>query len=238
MKITYIHHSSFLIETDRLLLLFDYFEGQLPELPSQKELIVFSSHRHSDHFSPVIFELAKQHPAIHYILSDDIWKKRVPADCLAQTDFIAAGQTLSLDAGDGIRVKAYKSTDEGVAFALETEAVSIYHAGDLNDWRWIGEPDDWNHQMHISYLQELQRIRDDGFHPNIAMLPLDGRLETWFYLGIQEFMEIVGADLIFPMHFWQDYSVIQRLRQLDCSAGYRSRIADIQTPGQSFQWPL
>lgn len=236
MQITYIHHSSFLIETDSFLLLFDYFEGQLPALNADKELIVFSSHRHGDHFSPVIFELAERHPDIHYILSDDIWRKRVPAGLLTRTDFLAPGQELTLDAGGGLRVKAYKSTDEGVAFAIETEGLSIYHAGDLNDWRWNGEPDDWNRRMHDSYIRELTRIRDDGFRPNVAMLPLDGRLEEWFYLGIQEFMEIVGADLILPMHFWGDYSITERLKKLDCSAEYRSRIADIRATGQIFQW--
>ena len=32
MKITYIHHSSFLVEMDQAAFLFDYFEGQLPEI--------------------------------------------------------------------------------------------------------------------------------------------------------------------------------------------------------------
>ena len=32
MKITYIHHSSFLVETEENYFLFDYFEGKLPQL--------------------------------------------------------------------------------------------------------------------------------------------------------------------------------------------------------------
>ena len=31
MKITYIHHSSFMAELDHAVLLFDYFEGNIPE---------------------------------------------------------------------------------------------------------------------------------------------------------------------------------------------------------------
>ena len=31
MKITYIHHSAFLVETESAYLLFDYFQGKLPE---------------------------------------------------------------------------------------------------------------------------------------------------------------------------------------------------------------
>ncbi len=61
MKVTYIHHSSFLVETDENYFLFDYFEGELPEFKEDKPLLVFASHRHGDHFSPVIFELAGKH---------------------------------------------------------------------------------------------------------------------------------------------------------------------------------
>ena len=57
MKVTYIHHSSFLVELEKVLLLFDYFQGNIPELDPEKDLLVFASHRHGDHFSPVIFAL-------------------------------------------------------------------------------------------------------------------------------------------------------------------------------------
>ena len=55
MKITYIHHSSFLVEMEQIALLFDYFEGEIPEIRQDQLLIVFASHRHGDHFSPGIF---------------------------------------------------------------------------------------------------------------------------------------------------------------------------------------
>ena len=54
MKITYIHHSSFLVEMEQIALLFDYFEGEIPEIRQDQLLIVFASHRHGDHFSPGI----------------------------------------------------------------------------------------------------------------------------------------------------------------------------------------
>ena len=50
MKITYIHHSAFLVETESAYLLFDYFQGKLPEFSEEKPLYVFASHRHPDHF--------------------------------------------------------------------------------------------------------------------------------------------------------------------------------------------
>ena len=39
MKITYIHHSSFMAELDHAVLLFDYFEGNIPETDREKPLL-------------------------------------------------------------------------------------------------------------------------------------------------------------------------------------------------------
>ena len=108
MKITYIHHSAFLVETESAYLLFDYFQGKLPEFSEEKPLYVFASHRHPDHFSKVIFELEEKHPKIHYILAFDIWSKRVPESCKGKTEFLNPGQILD----DGtLKVEGFKSTD-------------------------------------------------------------------------------------------------------------------------------
>lgn len=234
MKITYIHHSSFLVELEQVLLLFDYTDGLLPALAKDKTLIVFATHRHGDHFSPCIFDLARQYPHIFYVLSDDIWQNRVPQEMHGCTEFIGPGEELEIEEYGNLRVTAFKSTDEGVAFMAECEGQTIYHAGDLNDWRWNGETKAWNNNMHSNYKKELEQIHSGGFHPDVAFVPLDGRLEEWFYLGLHEYMEQVGADMVFPMHFWEDYSVIGRLKDLPASSEYRERVADIQKEGQVF----
>ena len=40
MKVTYIHHSSFLVETDENYFLFDYLKENLPEFKEDKPLLV------------------------------------------------------------------------------------------------------------------------------------------------------------------------------------------------------
>lgn len=234
MKLIYVHHSSFLLETEKLLMLFDYTEGSLPELAPDKKLLVFASHWHGDHFSPAIFPLAARHGNIQWILSDDITKNQVPEDCLDRTCFIAPHQKLEFPELDVV-IHTYKSTDEGVAFLIRHQGQTIYHAGDLHDWRWPGEDKAWNNNMTTNYLRELDRIHADGFLPDVAMVVLDGRLEDWFYFGMAEFMERVGANQVFPMHFWGDFSIIRRFKQLPCADGFRDRIADIQRDGQCFE---
>lgn len=235
MKITYIHHSGFLAETNQALLLFDFAGGSPPPLDPAKTLVVFVSHRHEDHFNPDIFTLADSHPHTVYVLSDDIWQNRVPEKHFSRTHFIDPGRMIHLAEGGGILIRTFRSTDEGVAFLVEAGGKTIYHAGDLNDWQWNGESLSWNHTMKANYQKELETIHRLGIIPDAAMVPLDGRQEDLFYLGLHEFMCQVGAGMVFPMHFWNDFSVIDRLKSLECSDSYRDKIAEIQTEGQSFE---
>ena len=100
MKITYIHHSSFLVEMEQIALLFDYFEGEIPEIRQDQLLIVFASHRHGDHFSPGIFDLAENHPKIWFVLSDDIWRKRSSGGIFVSDQFFGAGRGIFFSEGD------------------------------------------------------------------------------------------------------------------------------------------
>lgn len=229
MKITYIHHSAFFVETESACLLFDYFKGLLPEIPEEKPLYIFASHRHEDHFSKIIFDVAAGHENTKIILSSDIWKKRVPDEAKERTSFMAPGETWE----DGIlKVKTYKSTDEGVAFWCTADGLEIYHAGDLNHWYWKGEEEQWNKDMTAAYRSEIEKMR--GKKANAAFLPLDPRLEEYFYLGIDDFMQAADAEKIFPMHFWGDYGVAARLKALPCSSGYRDRIVEIERENEEF----
>lgn len=229
MKITYIHHSAFLVETDSACLLFDYFEGALPEIPAEKPLYIFSSHRHGDHFSDVVFELAKDHEPIYFVLSSDIWTKRVPVELRERTVSLAPDQSWS---DEVLKVETYKSTDEGVAFWCTVDGKDIYHAGDLNHWYWEGEDEQWNADMTVAYRAEIEKMR--GRKADVAFLPLDPRLEQWFYLGIDDWMKVADADVIFPMHFWEQFDVAARLKALSCSEAYRDRIVEINEKGQMF----
>lgn len=208
MQVTYIHHSSFLVEMDSAYLLFDYFEGMLPLMKPEKPLFVFASHRHGDHFSPIIFEFAERHPNIHFFLSDDIWRKRVPASLLEVTTFCPPHQEFTLG---NLTVETLRSTDEGVAFWIQLDGKSIYHAGDLNDWFWASEGDAWNTSVHAAYCAEIDRLQ--GRAADLAFVPLDPRLETGYHLGMDYFLSRVTAVNIFPMHCWNDFSVIERYRK-------------------------
>ena len=133
MKIMYLRHSGFLVELEQVWLLFDYYRGEIPEISQEKKGYVFASHRHIDHFNKEIFKLTKKQNNIEFILSDDIWEKRIPEEVKEQTRRMKPDEEIVLD---DIRIRTLRSTDEGVAFLVSVEGKTIYHAGDLNDWYW------------------------------------------------------------------------------------------------------
>lgn len=224
MKITYIHHSSFLVELKQLSLLFDYFQGDV-KLPEGKPAVIFASHRHGDHFSPVIFDFAKERQDVYYVLSDDIWEKRTPSGLRERILFAGPGQEFSLPWLSGISVRTFKSTDEGVAFLIRSPEGVIYHAGDLNNWQWEGEPKDWNRNMEVNYRRQLEAMKNEKI--DVAFVPLDPRQGKDFYRGMDDFMKMVGAARVFPMHCWDDFTVISRLKAMEESKDYRDRIMEI-----------
>ena len=97
MKITYIHHSSFLVETEENYFLFDYFEGKLPQLKEDKPCWYLPAPSRGS-FSPVIFDLVKHMPAPVLCFPNDIWKRRVPEELMGKTYFIGPEEELDLQA--------------------------------------------------------------------------------------------------------------------------------------------
>ena len=211
-------------------MLFDYFQGELPEIPEKKPLYVFASHRHGDHFSEVIFDLAKKYENTIFVLSYDIEEKRVPEPLRGRTYFLKPDEIWE---HEGLKVETYRSTDEGVAFWCSADGNEIYHAGDLNHWYWDGEDEQWNKDMTAAYRSEIAKMR--GRTADVAFLLLDPRQEQYFYLGIDDFVKEVHVKHIFPMHFWDQFDVGERLKALPCSEGYRDRIIEIKQEEHQYE---
>ena len=229
MTVTYIGHSGFLLETEDAYFLFDYFEGTIPELKNNKSIIVFSSHRHHDHFNPEIFELIKIYPDIRYVLSYDIPLKRHLKKYenqgidLAKNILITKKNIetmLKLPNGKDLKISTFRSTDEGVAFLLEYDNKVYYHAGDLNCWYWK----DRNNMIQL-YIREIQKM--DNLKIDVAFVPLDPRLEETAYEGLEIFMEHTNPQIVFPMHCWGKYDIISSFLN-------KEKIRMINNEGQIF----
>lgn len=199
MKITYIHHSGFLVETDSCYYLFDYEKGSLPEMDIIKQIFVLSSHGHHDHYNAEIFSILNNYGMqnISAILSDDI-EPPENVDVLQ----VAAGNEYHL--GLGQTLITFESTDVGVAFLIEDKGEIIYHAGDLNDWVWEEESDFYNEQMTNDYRKQIKLLSEklNGREIDVAFVVLDPRQEKDYDKGMCYFLEHIPVKEVYPMHYW------------------------------------
>ena len=251
MTVTYVAHSGFLVEWDGFYSLFDWWKGELPPLDPDKPLLVFASHSHEDHFDPKIFTLSARYPKTRFILSHDIrlatrrWEKLgMNAELFRRVTSIRVDSVLAAEAGGTpLTIRTIQSTDAGVAFLLSAEGKLVYHAGDLNWWHWEEEGSLYCANMEMNYRRAIDKlaaaVRDEaadaGCEPviDVAMAPMDPRLEDAFDLGVAHLLRRVGVKRLFPMHMWERYDWIDRY----CAAhpADAERIVRIRRDGERFE---
>lgn len=220
MTLRYIFHSGFLLETEKSILIFDYWMDPANVMkpyidPSgSKHIYVFTSHFHEDHFTKEIFEWRQNNPFTDYtyILSKDILKRRRAKKEDADV-WMAKG---SVWEDEKIKVTATGSNDSGVSWIVETEGKTIFHAGDLCNWyaRFLadGVPEGEIYSEEFGeyinpvaeekrFLGELKDIHKITGTFDLVMFPVDGRIGNGYTLGGRQFIERFKVGMFVPMHF-------------------------------------
>ena len=218
MKVTHLYHSGCLVELDNHILLFDNYQSQ-PKINPNKPLYVFVSHAHYDHFDSKIFNIKQPHTT--YIFSSSIKHKY-------NAYYLETNQTYHID---DITINTLLSTDEGCAFIVEVEGKTIYHAGDLNWWHWEGEPQSDNDYQRIVYQQQINLIKQPI---DIAFIVVDIRQEKDYLLGLQYYLSHVKTKYIFPIHYFGDYTITNKLQKEKLDNPYQAQIMNIYHKNQEF----
>lgn len=200
--VTFFHHSGFSVAVGETLLIFDYWRGEGEALPKAaqltnrdlekfKQILVFVTHDHEDHFDEVIYSWDYEHLPITYVVSDDLpigkrGKRMHPGESLT------LGET---------KIQAFSSTDKGVSFYVTVDGLHIFHAGDLNLWHWREESTLREiAQAESAYYEAVAPI--ERLPIDIAMFPVDPRMGGLFDAGANHFIMAVKPRLFIPMH-WQ-----------------------------------
>lgn len=239
MQVTYIGHSGFLLETDSACFLFDYYQGEMPQMDREKPLLVFVSHGHADHYNPAVFELVYQHPSVQFILPKGTQIKKYVLEYEERGTnlsehlmLVKKNETYEIDLSNGkaLTITTLKSTDLGVAYLLEYEGKTYYHAGDLNLWLWEGKSAEYNENMTRKYFTQLEKLK--GKEMDAAFVPLDFRQGQYAFAGMESFLKYTDAKQVFPMHMWEEYDMIEKF--LEKHSEYRTIIKELEYPGQTF----
>lgn len=196
IAVEYLGGSGFLVSLGETGMLFDASEHgagprALPkkaELSAFKQLYVFISHRHDDHFSPAVYELCGKDAV--YILGYDVPQPHR-----------GVRMTPGEERGFGpVTVHAYGSTDEGVSFLVTYAGITLFHAGDLNLWHWRDE-------SSITEIETAEKAFYDCVAPiptekiDVAFFPVDPRQGSMYDAGAGYFVMTVKPKILIPMHF-------------------------------------
>lgn len=248
MQIIFIHHSCFLVEIDDKVLIFDYFagdkvsgfsfEGKLPTYEPDTPIYVFASHKHQDHFDMDILRWSEYYTNIHYILSKDckmtgrfLERHGIDANVKEYITYVSANE--KYEVAGGVKIETLRSTDAGVAFYVDVDGATFFHAGDLNNWKWDGAGELTNGKMEREYKAQMKKLANKSI--NIAFIPVDPRQGAYQFLGLDYVLQNTEAEYIFPMHMWQDYSGIRRYIAKLTNKRMAERIVEITNENQEFE---
>ncbi len=198
LEVTYLFNSGFVVKCGRDLLIFDYYLNPtvgLEQLMADSENVwVFSSHRHADHYNPVICDW--QERVTHYFLSDDIrYETGVHKIKQEKVVFMKPYEQADMKT---LQVNSFGSTDEGISFSVEWKGWRIFHAGDLNWWHWKGDTPENIRMAAEGFKTELAKLQH--LKLDIAFFPVDSRLEEYRALGAEAFCRTVQVDNLVAMH--------------------------------------
>ena len=184
-----------------------------------------------------IYRFAERYENIHYIISKDaklspnfLQKHGIDPSIREKITYVTHGEDYLID---DVKVHTYLSTDAGVAFAVEADGRRIYHAGDLNNWKWEGAGDLINGKMERVYKHQIGLMADTYF--DAAFVVLDPRLAQHKFKGFDYFLKNVSAKYVFPMHCWQEFGVIDEYLGRIANPAFTGRIMRITHENQYFE---
>jgi L-ascorbate metabolism protein UlaG (beta-lactamase superfamily) len=175
LRLEWIGHAGFRIETDQVILYIDPYKVSHGERAD----IILITHDHYDHCDPSSVSSIRKEDSV-------IIAPKKCQEKLRKTSEIKSGQTLEKGGARITAIPAYNRTKQfhphgsGLGYVIEIAGSRIYHAGDTDS---------------IPEMQELGHI-------DVALLPVGGTY-TMNPEEAAEAAEKINADVTIPMH-WGD----------------------------------
>ncbi len=234
--IWYLGHAGWAIRTKNHLLIFDYVwvprSGSPAESPSLADgfidpaeikdcsVFVFVSHRHGDHFDPMIFQWEESVKNIRYIFG---WEQgRNP-----QHHYLTEPRTKRTI--DGIEIFNINHAFDGIpeaAFLVRTDGLSIYHSGDHGS---TGEKLDSLFRSNIDYLAQQDNRIDLAFISQFGSRS-GGDVNNGDIYTIDK----LGPKVTFPMHQGGGERFYEKFAQEALQKGAQTQVICTKKQGDRF----
>lgn len=224
VKITHIFHSGFVLEIEDLVMVFDYYKGDISL--KDKKTIVFATHGHGDHYTKEIFNWQKDIENISYVLSSDI------KDLVNSNTVYTMNPYESLDIED-VHIKSFGSTDLGLSLLINYKGKEIFFSGDLNWWHWENDDEETQKDEERQFKDEIKKIMEISTNVDIGFFPVDPRLGEGFSFGGEYIIKNLNPVYLIPMHFGDKFNTSKRF--INKIGQGDTKIVDINREGQIVQ---
>jgi len=200
LKITYLFHSGWLIETEREVIVIDYIPAEGMSLDSVvfkklqqssaagKRPYLLITHEHNDHFHKPLLEWRHRLKNLTTILG---WKYAT-----SDKEILTLSGRDSLTVGP-LRIVAHPSTDIGSGFLITVGDLVFYHAGDHAAW---------SPELKEPFIKEVTFIRSHAKYIDVVFLPIAQgkfggcKVTENITGGIVDALNILQPRVMFPMH--------------------------------------
>ena len=263
MKVTYLNHSGFLLEWESCYWIFDYYKGEIPKLDPAKEIFVFVSHSHGDHFNPMVFALATAYPKVTYVFSNEVKQacrkfaktsggirlsqKQMRKICgeivmedkhylvpIPEIQFLRSRTHMELRDQHGNPLSIYGLQSTDCGCAFLIE----YQGKTVyhaGDLHWWY----WSGEAEAFNKKMTADFKKEmeylaGREIDLAFNPLDPRQGPDYALGMNYFLKQAKVKHVFPMHCWNDYSVCGKY-QREYQLPQRTIFCPVERDGQSWE---
>jgi ankyrin repeat protein/L-ascorbate metabolism protein UlaG (beta-lactamase superfamily) len=239
----YLGHCGWGIKTAGHFLIFDYWkDGEPPAAPclanghvvpseiGDRDVIVFVTHEHGDHFDPKIFEWADAFDDITYVYGfrpELLPQYRAEGYPGPAYEYLGPRETASIG---GVEVRTIEANDAGVGFLVEVDGLMLYHAGDHAGWA-DGERDGFTAEIDYldPYVDELDLafLNVTGCHAHDPERLMEGNLYT---------IEKLAPKVMVPTHAANREYVYREAAEEIAARGVTTAVRYPENPGDSFYY--
>ncbi|MFW6001303.1 MAG: MBL fold metallo-hydrolase [Halanaerobium sp.] len=246
-EIYHLFHSGTAVKFNNILYIFDYYKDEIFDAAAEEnedlsslekgvirkdsfegidKAYIFVSHSHHDHFNKVIFSWEDYCPNCKYILAAEV---ELLPELREKENLYQMKLDQELKFQDLV-INTYGSTDQGVSFLSKTEDLNIFHAGDLNWWKWKKFSPKVQKREEREFKREIEKIK--GEKVDIAFVPVDPRLEENYYLAGKYFIEQIKPDIFIPIHFSSNFKITKKFKAKIAELNLNTEVVEIRKAGE------
>lgn len=204
-KVTYLDRDGFMVETDKVIMVFDLYKDpshalhKALEHSPEKPVVFFVTNYHRAGKS--IYEIAQNHKRT-YVMSNDVLPQNVPSDLAVAG--MSKGDVIEGIAGC-LTVKAFGTASRGVAFLVtDKENHTVFHSGLLDDPESlpVGKPEKNPEQCKTGVA--INRVASECSSIDIAFFPADTDMQSHVATHTMQFLKEIKVANFFPIHIGSD----------------------------------